>query len=153
MRHQRPRVCWVCQYPETAWWRLGPLTARSAELLVHSTSSAVVNSQNLVRVLAQPAAEHVAGVVPVAVPVPQTVVDDPGGNGVVVAFPQVLEQGRIEGWLSARPGVFHGLVRLAQDRDHVRGLGLQAAGPEPGDGAAAADDVLAALLDPGELAR
>jgi len=45
MRHQRPRVCWVCQYPETAWWRLGPLTARSAELLVHSTSSAAVNSQ------------------------------------------------------------------------------------------------------------
>ena len=128
MRHQRARVCWLCQYPETAWWRLGPLTARSAELLVHFTSKAVVNSQNLVRVLAQPAAERVAGMVPVTVPVPQPVMDDPGGNGVVVAFPQSLEQGRGQGGLAAAAGVVDGLVCLAQDGDHVGGPGLQAAG-------------------------
>ena len=45
MRHQWPRVAWGRQQPETAWWRLGPLTACSAELLVDSTSNSVVNSQ------------------------------------------------------------------------------------------------------------
>ena len=45
MRHQRARVRWVCQYPETAWCRFGPLTARSALLLVHSTANSRVNSQ------------------------------------------------------------------------------------------------------------
>jgi len=42
---------------------------------------------HLVRVLAQPAAERVAGVVPVAVPVPQPVAGDAEGDGGVVAQP------------------------------------------------------------------
>jgi len=84
-------------------------------------------------------------------------VDDAEGDGGVVAFAQARQQGRIEGWLPARlpagPGVFHCLVRLAQDGDDVGGPGLQAAGAELRNGPAAADDVLAALLYPGELAR
>jgi hypothetical protein len=32
MRHQRARVRGVCQYPETAWWRLAALTACSEQL-------------------------------------------------------------------------------------------------------------------------
>ena len=47
---------------------------------------------DLVRALAKPAAEHVAGVVPVAVPFPQPVVDDPGGDGVVVASRRFLSR-------------------------------------------------------------
>ena len=82
----------------------------------------------LVRVVAQPAAERVAGVVPVAVPVPQSVMDDAEGGSVVLAFPQALEQGRVKGGLPAGPGVLDGLVGLAQDGDHVGGPGLQAAG-------------------------
>ena len=36
MRHQRARVLGVCQYPETAWWRLAALTACSEQLFVLS---------------------------------------------------------------------------------------------------------------------
>ena len=36
MRHQRARVRGVCQYPETAWWRLAALTACSEQLFVLS---------------------------------------------------------------------------------------------------------------------
>ena len=46
--------------------------------------------EDLLLVVAQPAAERVAGVVP-GVPVPQPVVDDPGPDRRVVAFPQVVE--------------------------------------------------------------
>jgi hypothetical protein len=84
-------------------------------------------------------------------------VGDAEGDGGVVAFPQARQQGRVEGWLlpglPAVPGVFDGLVRLAQDGDHAGGPGLQAAGAEFRNGPAAADDVSTALLDPGELAR
>jgi len=83
--------------------------------------------------------------------------DDAEGDGGVVAFAQARQQGRIEGWLPswlpAGLGVLDRLVRLAQDGDHVGGPGLQAAGTEFRDGPAAADDMLTALLDPGELAR
>ena len=84
------------------------------------------------------------------VPVPQPVVDDPGRHGLVVAFPQALQQLRVQGGVAAGAGLLHGLVRLAQDRDDVAGPGLQAAGAELRDGAAAADDVGAALLDAGQ---
>jgi hypothetical protein len=78
-------------------------------------------------------------------------VDDPGPHCLVVAFSQVFEQVDADG-LSAGPGVLGGLVRVAEHGDDVGGQGLQAAGAEPGDGAAAADDdVLAALRDPGDL--
>jgi hypothetical protein len=46
--------------------------------------------EDLFPVVAQPGPERVAGVVPL-VPVPQPVVDDPGGDGGVVAFAQVIE--------------------------------------------------------------
>jgi hypothetical protein len=45
MPHQRASVVWVCQYPETAWWRLAALAPRSETLFVHSTAGSVVNSQ------------------------------------------------------------------------------------------------------------
>jgi hypothetical protein len=41
--------------------------------------------------------------------------------------------------------------RFPQDLDDVFGPGLEAARAELGDGTAAADDVLAALLHPGQL--
>ena len=47
--------------------------------------------EDLFPVIAQPGAEGVPGVVPATVPVPQPVVDDPGGNGGVVAFQKVIE--------------------------------------------------------------
>jgi hypothetical protein len=84
------------------------------------------------------------------VPVPQPVVDDPGPDGLVVAFPQVIEQSRVQAGAAAGAGLVHGLVRLAQDCDHVGGRGLQAARAELRDGAAAADDVGAVLLDAGQ---
>ena len=46
--------------------------------------------EDLLLVAAQPAAQRVAGVVPV-VPVPQPVVRRPEGGGGVVAFPQAVE--------------------------------------------------------------
>jgi hypothetical protein len=55
-------------------------------------------------------------------------VDDPGADRGVVAFPQVLEYLRVQSGDAAGVGVFHGLVRLAQDGDDVAGPGLQAAG-------------------------
>ena len=58
--------------------------------------------------------------------------DDPGGDGLVVAFPQVIEDLRVQGGVAAGAGVFDGLVRLAQDRDDVAGPGLQPAGAELG---------------------
>jgi hypothetical protein len=102
-------------------------------------------------VVAQPAAEGVAGVVAAAVPVPQPVEGDPEGDGLVVPVPQFFEQVRVDGGLAAGPGVLDGGVRLAEDGDHVAGPGLRPAGTQFGDGAASPDDVLAALLDAGEL--
>src|ERR1700722_17346485 len=143
MRHQRARVRWLCQDPETAWWRFGPLTARSALLLVHSTANSRVNSQTCSLVLLEPAAEGAAGVVPV-VPVPQPVIGDAEGGGLVVAPAQFGQLSGVQGGVPAGAGFLHRLVRLAQDADHVASPGLQAAGAEFGDGAASADDVLTA---------
>ena len=33
MRHQRARVARLCQYPDTAWWRLAAFAPRSETLL------------------------------------------------------------------------------------------------------------------------
>ena len=52
--------------------------------------------EDLLLVVAQPAAERVAGMVPL-VPVPQPVVDDPEGDGLVVALAQLGQQLRIGG--------------------------------------------------------
>src|SRR5260370_4803096 len=57
----------------------------------------------------------------------------------------------VQGGVAAGTGGFYLLVRLAQDRDHLPGPGLQAAGAEFRDGAAAADDVGRELLDAGQL--
>ena len=96
--------------------------------------------EDLFLVAAQPCAERVAGMVPV-VPVPQPVMDDPGPDRLVVAFPQVIKQLRVQAGVAAGAGLIYGPVCLAQDRDDVAGPGLQAAGAELRDGAAAADDV------------
>src|SRR6266403_2132579 len=102
--------------------------------------------EDLLLVAAQPAAQRVAGVVPV-LPVPQPVVDDPEGGGLVVALAELVQQVRAEGGAAAGAD---GLVRFAQDRDDLAGPGLQAAGAELGDRPASPDYVLAALLDAGQ---
>src|ERR1039457_3269270 len=106
MRHQRASVRWVSQYPETAWCRFGPLTARSALLLVHSTANSRVNSQtcSLYACSQQPAAQGVAGVVPV-VPVPQPVMGDPEGGGLVVALAQLFQLFGVQGGVPAGAGL------------------------------------------------
>jgi hypothetical protein len=96
---------------------------------------------DLLFVVAQPAAEGVAGVVAV-VPVPVPVVRDPEGDGLVVAPVQLRQKLRIEGGIAPGQRLLDRLVRLAEDLDDVAGPGLQAAGTEPGDRAAPADDVL-----------
>ena len=89
--------------------------------------------EDLFLVVAQPGAERVAGVVPAVVPVPQPVVDDPGGDGIIVAFPQVIEDLLVQGGVPAGAGGLDGLVRLAQDGDDVACPVLDAAGAESGD--------------------
>ena len=84
------------------------------------------------------------------VPVPVPVVGDPEGDGLVVARAQVLDDLRV-GRLAAGPGVFAGQVGLAEDDDHLFCPGLEAAGAELGDRAAASYDVGRALLDAGEV--
>jgi hypothetical protein len=74
--------------------------------------------EDLLFIAAQPGAEGVAGVVPV-VPVAQPVVDDPGRDRGVVAFPQACEDLRVQGRAAAGAGFLDRLVRLAQDRDDV----------------------------------
>ena len=96
--------------------------------------------EDLLLILAQPAAQRVAGVVPL-VPVPQPVMGDAEGNGVVVAFAELVQQFRAEGGAAAGAGVFDGLVRLAQDGDDLAGPGLQAAGAELDDCPASPDYV------------
>src|SRR5262249_32895729 len=59
--------------------------------------------EDLFLVVAQPAAERVAGVVS-GVPVPQPVVDDPGPDRGVVTFPQVIEYLLVQGGVPADAG-------------------------------------------------
>ena len=66
----------------------------------------------LLLVRLQPAAEGVGGVVPV-VPVPQPVVGDPEGGGLVVALAQLDRLPGVQGGVSAGAGFLHRLVRLA----------------------------------------
>ena len=84
-------------------------------------------------------------------PVPVPVVGDPEGDGLVVASAQLRQEFRIEGWIAPGHCRIDGLVGVAQRVNNVGGPRLQAAGAEPGDRAAVADDVLAALLHPGQL--
>ena len=76
---------------------------------------------------------------------------DPEGDGLVVAFAQLRQQLRVGGGLAPGPGLLGGPVGLAQDLDDVAGPGLQAAGTELGDRAAAADDVAAHCWMPASL--
>ena len=108
--------------------------------------------QDLFLVVPQPAGEGVSGVVP-GVPVPEPVVDAPGFRGLVVAFAQAGEDLRVECGAAAGAGVLDGPVRLAQEGDDVPGPVLHAAGAEFLHGPRTADDVLAALLDPGDPAQ
>src|SRR2546423_14854922 len=105
--------------------------------------------EDLLFVAAQPAAEGVAGVVPV-LPVPQPVVDDAEGGGLVVALAELVQQVRAGRGAAAGAGVLDGLVRFAQDHDDLAGPGLQAAGAELDDGPASPDYVPAALPDAGQ---
>jgi hypothetical protein len=68
---------------------------------------------DLLLVLLQPAAQSVAGVVPV-MPVPQPVMGDPEGGGLVVALAELVQQVRVEGGAAAGAGVLDGLMGLAQ---------------------------------------
>jgi hypothetical protein len=86
--------------------------------------------ENLFLVVSEPAAERIPGVVPAAVPVPQPVVDDPGGDGGVVAFAQVVQCLLVQGGVPAGKGRLDCLVSVAEDRDDIRGPVLQAAGTE-----------------------
>jgi hypothetical protein len=76
--------------------------------------------EDLLLIAAQPGTEPVAGVVPV-VPVPQPVVDDPCLHGGVVAFPQVIEELRVQAGVAAGAGLLDGVVRLVEDGDDVPG--------------------------------
>ncbi len=78
--------------------------------------------------------------------------DDAGGDGVVVAFEQVIEYLLVQGRVSAGAGRLDCLMGLAEDGDDVAGPGLQPAGAELGDRAASPDHVGRALLDAGQPA-
>ena len=84
-------------------------------------------------------------------PVPVPVVGDAEVDGVVVALAELGQQLGVQGRVALGQGFLDGMVGFAEDLDDVGGPGLQGAGAEFGDRAAAADDVLAALLDPGQL--
>src|SRR6266581_7368866 len=103
--------------------------------------------ENLFLIFAQPGAEGVPGVVPAAVPVPQPVVDDPGRDRIVVAFPQVIEDLLVQGGIPAGAGGLDGLMSVTQDRDDLPGPVLDAAGAEFRDCPAPAYHVRRALLD------
>ena len=70
-----------------------------------------MNSQNLVRVLLQPAAERVARVVSV-VPVPVPVMRDPELGGLVVTLTQLRQKLHVDGRIAPGQGVFGRLVLL-----------------------------------------
>lgn len=63
-------------------------------------------------------------------------VSDPEGDGLVVAFAQLAQESCAGAGLAPGPGLLGRSVGLAEDLDHVGGPVLQAAGAEPGDGAA-----------------
>jgi len=130
---------------ETAWWRLGALTARSAALFVHWTVKVAGEQQDLLPEVLQPRGQGPAGVAAL-VPVAEPTVDRPEGGGLVVPFQEPAEHFLVKGGVAARPGVLDGLVRLAQDRDDLSCPGLEAARAEAQDRAAAADDSSAATF-------
>src|SRR5215472_3213999 len=74
--------------------------------------------EDLFLVVAQPGAGRVAGMVPL-VPVPQPVVDDPEGGGLVVALAELVQDVRVQGGAAAGAGGLDGRVGLAEDGDDV----------------------------------
>ena len=81
----------MCQYPETAWSRLAALTPCSEQLFVRSDGELRGEQPHLfLAVVAARWRERVAGIVP-HVPIPQPVVGDPEGGGLVVALPQLRQ--------------------------------------------------------------
>ena len=96
---------------------------------------------DLFLVVAQPAAERIAGVVAV-VPVPVPVVGDAEGDGFVVALAELGQLLGVQGRVPSGQGFLDAVAGFAEDLDDVGGPGLQAAGAELGDRAGAADDVL-----------
>ena len=87
------------------------------------------------------------------VPVPVPVMRDAESGGLVIALAELGQQVRVRGGLAPGPGLPGGLMRFPADLYDVAGPGLQAARTEPGDRAAAADDVGCALLDAGQLGQ
>jgi hypothetical protein len=125
---------------------------RSLELFVHSTSKAVANSQTC---SAYPASQHARaypGWLPL-VPVLVAVVGLAEGHRLVVAGAQPGQQAGVHCGLAGGFRCGDRVVGLVQDAADVVGPVLQAAGAKLGDLPAAADDVLAALLDAFEGAR
>jgi hypothetical protein len=100
---------------------LGCLGAALGDIVRPVHGEVAGEQEDLFPVLAQPAAERVAGVVPV-VPVPQPVVGDPEGGGLVVALAELVQQVRVEGGAAAGAGVLDGLLGLAQGGDDAAGL-------------------------------
>src|SRR5258706_9670347 len=78
---------------------------------------------DLLGVVAQPHGQGVAGVVAVAVPVPVTVVDDPGVDGVVVAVTKLGQPVRVQGGLVTGPGGLDLGVGVGQRRGDLPGPG------------------------------
>ena len=78
---------------------LGP---RSETLFVQSTAKSRVNRRPAP--CSRAARSRGRSRVIAVVPVPEPVVDDPGGNGLVVAFPQACEDLRVKGGVAAGAG-------------------------------------------------
>ena len=94
---------------------LGGLGAALADVVCPAHGEFAGEQEDLFLVVPQPGAERVSRVVP-GVPGPQPVVDDPEGDGGVVAFPQVIEDFLVEGGVPAGAGGLDGGVGVAQDR-------------------------------------
>ncbi len=77
---------------------LGCFRAALGHIIRPAHGEVAGEQEDLFPVVAQPGPERVAGVVPL-VPVPQPVVDDPGGDGGVVAFAQVCVTSAEGGWM------------------------------------------------------
>jgi len=75
---------------------------------------------------------------------------DAGRHSGVAGFAELVQLFRVQGGATAGMGVFHGLVRLAQDGDDVVGPGLRAAGAELHDRPASPDHVSPTFLDVGQ---
>ena len=128
MRHQRARGALVVPVSGDGLVPLGGLGALLGDVAGPVHAGFAGEQPYLGRVVAQPAARDVAGVVAV-VPVPVPVMRDPEGGGLVVALAELCQQLRVRG---TGPGLgpFCQAMGFAEDLDDVCGPGLQAVRPQ-----------------------